>query len=256
MKLTRLGLTFLILMLSMLLAACGGGAPAPAPSGGDSTDSGSGDSGSDAGSDASSDDGDTDEDTSDAGGESDEEAGGDSDEGAGGAGIDTADKRGKLYLGTILPPASGPTAVYLHEDSTIDFVMITTDQVERSYYMAGELVSLRIDVAQEVGTVRANGRLEGDDVELNITIPGSGFFRTNLEASEEGGLYLGELNGLTAAAIVQADGTFDGLAAVEGGDEPTWEFLCLTEELEGLPEEISAVTCDTEQPIVLSLVTN
>ncbi len=163
--------------------------------------------------------------------------------------------QGKLYVGEVLPPASGPVGLYVRTDNSIEMIMATED-VTTSLHMNGQLEGQRVNLQSEVGGIRATGRVERDGIEINITMPGKGYLRVELkEATEGSGLYQGEFNGLTAGLVVLANGTILGFAPVEDGDEPVYERLCV-EGGESLPDTITARTCDTDQEVVLNLVTD
>jgi hypothetical protein len=161
---------------------------------------------------------------------------------------------GKLYLGEILPPHSGPAALYIYTDDSIEMVVVTED-VSASMHFNGTLEGQRVNVESEVGNIRATGRVSEGRIDLNITIPGQGFWRALMDEATGGALYLGELNDLTAGLIVLPDGTMAGFAPVEGGDEPVYEALCV-EGGESLPEEITATTCDSDEEVTLAVVSD
>ncbi len=167
--------------------------------------------------------------------------------------LSAGDVAGKLFVGEVQPPQSGSVGLYIRADNTAEMI-VATDDPALSLHMNGTLEGQRVSLASEVGSVRALGRVENGQMEFSITIPGQGFFRTTVtEASEGSALYQGEMNGLTGGLVVLPDGTFQGFAPVEGGEEPVYESLCV-DSVEGLPESLTATTCDSGQEIVLTLV--
>ncbi|GEM_PF-2283061 len=211
-------------MVTTVLAACGGGAaPPPAESGGTGGEAG--------------------------------EGGGTTEEPTPVPTLGAQGAAGKLYLGEILPPHSGPAALYIYQDNSIEMI-IATEDVAASMHFNGTLEGQRVNLESEVGAIRATGRVSEGRLDLNITIPGQGFWRAMLnEATEGGALYLGTLNDLTAGLIVLPDGSMAGFAPVEGGDEPVYEALCV-EGGESLPPELTATTCDTGEEVSLTIVTD
>jgi hypothetical protein len=166
-----------------------------------------------------------------------------------------ADVAGHLYTGRILAPQSGPAALYVRQDNSVEMI-VATDDLERSMHFNGTLEGQRVNLIAEVGTTRASGRVRDDEIELNITIPGSGLLRVELGPAPEGAaLYIGELNDLTAGLIVLPDGTMEGFGPAEGGDAPVYEELCV-EGGETLPETLVATTCDSSQEVELALIRN
>ena len=167
--------------------------------------------------------------------------------------LSAGDVEGKLFVGEVLPPQSGSVGLYIRTDSTVEMI-IATDDPALSLHMNGILEGQRVTLTSEVGSVRALGRVENGQMEFSITIPGHGFFRTTVTEAPEGtALYQGEMNGLTGGLIVLPDGTAKGFAPVEGGEEPVYESLCV-DSLEGLPESLTATTCDSGQEIMLTRV--
>jgi hypothetical protein len=167
--------------------------------------------------------------------------------------LSAGDVAGKLFVGEVDPPQSGVVGLFIRTDNTVEMI-IATDDPALSMHMNGTLEGQRVSLTSEVGTVRALGRVENGQMEFSITIPGQGFFRiTVTEAPEGAALYQGELNGLTGGLVVLPDGTAQGFAPVQGGDEPVYETLCV-DSVEGLPETLTATTCDSGEEIELARV--
>lgn len=161
-----------------------------------------------------------------------------------------------LFVGEMSSPEEGYTAIYIQEDDALNFVVVSLHTIDLSMWMNGDLQGQRVNATAEVGIGKVTGRFETDTgtIECNITVPGRGFIRTKLAKVEAGGLYKGELNGITAGLILLADGTVNGFAIVEDGDNPVFEFLCVDGDIEGVPDTITATTCDSGQEVTLTLV--
>lgn len=222
----------LVLVIALTLTACGGGL-VPEETGGDT--GGNGATGGETG-------GDTGGDTGSQGNETTVPT------------LGAGDAVGKFYLGRVLPPTAGPAAMFIHSDGAIEMI-IAPEAVDLSLHFDGQLEGQRVNLQSEVGEIRATGRVEEDEIGLNITIPGKGSLRVELEESQEGALYIGTLNDLTAGLIMLPDGTMSGFAAVEDGDEPVYEALCV-EGGESMPPELTATTCDSGDEVTLAIVTD
>lgn len=161
---------------------------------------------------------------------------------------------GKFYSGEIVPPQGGFGAMHIYQDGQIEMLLVMEGDPNASLWMTGTLEGQRVNLEAEVGGGRAIGRSVADETgfDLNVTVPGQGFMRIVVEA-DGGALYTGELNGLTAALMVLPDGTINGIAAVQGGDEPVFELLCV-DGVEGLPKTITATTCDSGEEVTLTQI--
>ena len=173
------------------------------------------------------------------------------------AGVDI---QGQLYLGPLSAPYEGFTALFIHEDETVDFVIVCTSDIDVSMWSIGEMTGKSIDsivTEAEVGRGTARGRIRPDTpdtIEVNITLPGL-MLRSEPERTVSGGLYKGELSGFAAALLILPDGTISGFAIVENGDAPVYEYLCVDDSIEGIPDTITATTCDTGVEVTLTLMT-
>ena len=165
--------------------------------------------------------------------------------------LSAGDVEGKLFVGEVDPPQAGSVGLYIRTDNTAEMI-IATDDPALSLHMNGILEGQRVSLTSEVGTVRALGRVDNGQIEFSITIPGHGFFRTTVrEAAEGAALYQGDMNGLTGGLVVLPDGSVKGFAPIEGGEEPVYEALCV-DSVEGLPDTLTAKTCDSGQEIELT----
>jgi hypothetical protein len=219
-------LTVVVMIISVFLAACGGSPPAEVDTGDDGGSTGSG------------------------------ETTGGGDEPTAVPTLGLSEELGQVYVGEVLAPNAGSAALYVHSDDSLELI-VATDELATSMFMTGTLEGQRVNLAAETGnSVRAVGRIERGKIELNITIPGHGVLRAELEEAETGTkLYTGTLNDLTAGLIALPDGTMVGFAPVEGGDEPVFEALCI-EGGETLPDEMTANTCDTDEEVELTVITD
>ncbi len=183
-------------------------------------------------------------------------AGGERDSALGGSIRGQSSANINLYLGELPSPHSGWAAFFIHTDDTVEFLIVTTSDINRAKWMTGTINGVVINMQAEVGNARITGaRLQTEGlIDTSVTYPGTGFIHVKPRVSASGGLYKGELNGLTAGLILLPDGATVGIAAVEGGDAPVFEFLCVDGTIDGTPTEITAKTCDTEQEITLALI--
>jgi hypothetical protein len=167
--------------------------------------------------------------------------------------LSAGDVGGKLFVGEVDPPQAGSVGLYIRTDNTVEMI-IATDDPALSLHMNGILEGQRVSLTSEVGAVRALGRVENGQIQFSITIPGHGFFRTTVtEAAEGAALYQGEMNDLTGGLVVLPDGSVKGFAPIEEGEEPVYEALC-ADIVEGLPDTLTAKTCDSGQEIELTRV--
>jgi hypothetical protein len=167
--------------------------------------------------------------------------------------LSAGDVGGKLFVGEVDPPQAGSVGLYIRTDNTVEMI-IATDDPALSLHMNGVLEGQRVSLTSEVGAVRALGRVENGQIQFSITIPGHGFFRTTVtEAAEGAALYQGEMNDLTGGLVVLPDGSVKGFAPIEEGEEPVYEALC-ADSVEGLPDTLTAKTCDSGQEIELTRV--
>lgn len=169
-----------------------------------------------------------------------------------GATLSASGLEGQLYIGTFEPPEEGYAAFFVHDDFALDMLAVHTGRITWSVYMTGTLEGQRVDLDEENGRARVSGRPGGPGFEINISIPGEGFELGRVAPTQDAGLYRGELNDLIAGLMVLSDGSVYGIAAVEGGEEPVYEYLCVEGGVEGLPEEITATTCDTGVEVTLT----
>jgi hypothetical protein len=178
----------------------------------------------------------------------------DTDEGA--VTLSAAGVQDKLYFGTLSPPNKGFVALFVHHDNLSEILVVATNNMTFSAYMTGELKGQTLNATNENETAKALGRPVGTTgFELNLTYPGAGTMRSELKESSEGALYTGTSNDLLAGLLVMPDGTVNGIAAVSGGDKPTYEYLCPEDDaLADLPDQVTVKTCDTEEEIVLDRI--
>ena len=163
--------------------------------------------------------------------------------------------RGTFYAGPVSPPSEGMAFLYVHEDTTADLLLVVTND-DTSMWMTGNLEGQRVNAEAVAGEGRAAGRVQtGGDIEFNITFPGRGFVRTILTPTEGGALYACE-GDCVAAAGVMPDGTAYGVAASEEEGETVYQYLCIDEPVEGIPEELTATICDTDEEITLTLISD
>ncbi len=162
----------------------------------------------------------------------------------------------KAYFGTLSPPNKGFTALFIHHDNTAEVLVVATNDMTFSAYMTGDLKGQTLTVSNVAQTGKGLGRPVGTTgFELNLTYPGAGTLRSEMKESSDGALYNGKLNDFPAGLLVMPDGTVNGIAAVSGGDSPTYEYLCAEEgALKDLPDEVIVKTCDSDKEVTLARI--
>ena len=167
---------------------------------------------------------------------------------------------GKAYVGPLNPPQDGAVGMYLDTEGKFTAVMTATgDAINRfSAVLTGEQAGQRFSAQGEGGFPRIYGRFEGGGFNLNITVfGGNALARVEPLNGLPGGIYTGELNGLPAGLVLLPDGSFYGFATVEGGDAPSYEELCLPDDLDlsSPPDELAASTCEAGDEVTLARLT-
>jgi len=167
--------------------------------------------------------------------------------------MDRAGLAGQTYQGEVLPPQSGFGILRIYEDNTLDILVVINDRPDLSYFLKGELTNQRIAATAEYGQTRVSGVSwsSGGGFDLNLTLPGVGVVRVPVQPVEELDLFKGEANDYTAGLMMTTEGDVLGIAAVEGGDEPIFEFLCVDGDVEA-GGEVVATTCDSGEEVTLT----